>query len=58
MGDGGVFDAEGKVVGIHFAAEPSDRASEGNKLGISSQTFLKLVGRLQVQPELLKLYTR
>jgi S1-C subfamily serine protease len=54
MGGGGVFDAEGKVVGIHSAAEPSDQASAGNKLGISSQTFLKSIDKLQVRSGLLK----
>jgi S1-C subfamily serine protease len=58
MGGGGVFDAEGKVVGIHSAAEPSDRASAGNKLGISSQTFLKSIDKLQVRSGLLKIYNR
>jgi S1-C subfamily serine protease len=58
MGGGGVFDADGKVVGIHSAAEPSDRASTGNKLGISSQTFLKSIDKLQVRSGLLKIHNR
>jgi S1-C subfamily serine protease len=63
MGGGAVFDAEGKVIGIHFAAEAIDslaerlrqRTNAGERLGISSQTFLKSIDRLQVRSGLLNI---
>jgi S1-C subfamily serine protease len=58
MGGGGVFDAEGKVIGIHLAASGVERKSVRESLGISSQTFLQLIDRLQVRSGLLKISNR
>jgi S1-C subfamily serine protease len=53
-----VFDAEAKVIGIHFAAEAIDRTNTGERLGISSQTVLKSLEKLQVRSGLLKISQR
>jgi tetratricopeptide (TPR) repeat protein/S1-C subfamily serine protease len=63
MSGGGVFDTEGRVVGIHGKVE-GDGGSEdrgwnqdlsfGNSLGISIQSFIGLATKLKVSPQLLK----
>ena len=54
MSGGAVFDTDGRVIGIHGRAEgESEKLIIGKSLGLSIQTFLGLVERLQV-PKLLK----
>jgi S1-C subfamily serine protease len=51
MAGGPVFDTAGNVIGIHGRVESTDL----NSLGISIQTFTRLLDKLQVNSRLLKL---
>ncbi|WP_310483517.1 tetratricopeptide repeat protein [Chamaesiphon sp. VAR_48_metabat_403] len=55
MSGGPVFDAAGKVIGIHGRAEITDKIILGQSLGISIQTFRGLADRLQVNSRLLSI---
>jgi tetratricopeptide (TPR) repeat protein/S1-C subfamily serine protease len=63
MSGGGIFDTEGRVVGIHGRVEGDGGNKEqgwnkdlsfGNSLGISIQSFVGLATKLKVSPQLLK----
>jgi tetratricopeptide (TPR) repeat protein/S1-C subfamily serine protease len=63
MSGGGVFDTEGRVVGIHGKVEGDGGSKQqdwnkdlsfGNSLGISIQSFIGLATKLKVSPQLLK----
>jgi tetratricopeptide (TPR) repeat protein/S1-C subfamily serine protease len=54
MSGGPVFDTEGKLIGIHGRAESTDKAILGQSLGISTQIFLELADKLQVNSRLLR----
>jgi tetratricopeptide (TPR) repeat protein len=53
MGGGAIFDPTGRVIGIHGKSE----GNVGNSLGISVQTFMKLVDQLGVNKRSLKIDT-
>jgi tetratricopeptide (TPR) repeat protein/S1-C subfamily serine protease len=64
MSGGPVFDAEGRVVGIHGKVEGdserkewNDDLSMGNSLGISIQSFVGIATKLKVDPQLLTVST-
>jgi tetratricopeptide (TPR) repeat protein/S1-C subfamily serine protease len=63
MSGGGIFDTEGRVVGIHGKVEGDGGSKQqewnkdlsfGNSLGISIQSFIGLATKLKVSPQLLK----
>jgi tetratricopeptide (TPR) repeat protein/S1-C subfamily serine protease len=63
MSGGGIFDTEGRVVGIHGRLEGdggnkkqgwNEDLSFGNSLGISIQSFIGLATKLKVSPQLLR----
>jgi tetratricopeptide (TPR) repeat protein/S1-C subfamily serine protease len=56
MSGGGIFDTDGRVIGIHGKAEGYSDLILGQSLGISIQTFIGISNRLQV-PNLLKIST-
>ena len=54
MGGGGIFDTQGRLIGIHGRGETTEESSLiGNSLGISIQNFIVLSERLKVNPKLL-----
>ena len=58
MSGGPIFDAEGRVIGLHGRSEEGDTAPElmlGNSLGISIKSFIGMAARLKVNPQLLKI---
>jgi tetratricopeptide (TPR) repeat protein/S1-C subfamily serine protease len=54
MSGGGIFDTEGRVIGIHGRAEQTNDVLLGQSLGISIQDFIGISNRLQV-PNLLNI---
>jgi tetratricopeptide (TPR) repeat protein/S1-C subfamily serine protease len=55
MSGGAVFDTEGRVIGIHGKAEQTNGVMLGSSQGISIQTLIGLVSRLQLNPKLLQI---
>ncbi|WP_310489962.1 tetratricopeptide repeat-containing serine protease family protein, partial [Chamaesiphon sp. VAR_69_metabat_338] len=62
MSGGGIFDTEGRVIGIHGKVEGDGGSKQqewnkdlsfGNSLGISIQSFIGLATKLKVSPQLL-----
>ena len=59
MSGGPVFDTEGRVIGMHGQAETTEKTEIllGNSQGISIKTFIGIVDKLKVKPQLLKIAT-
>ena len=53
MGGGGIFDTQGRLIGIHGGSERTEGSLIGNSLGLSIQNFIVLSERLKVNPKLL-----
>jgi hypothetical protein len=54
MSGGPIFDADGRVIGIHGRAESTDKVILGGSLGISIKSFTDVATQLRVKPQLLK----